>query len=68
LADAAAVIEEYMWIVVGPTLLYGVWGALAVATLGYYYRWRGSCEVCGNGASSEASELLVNYTAGGQML
>lgn len=38
----------------GPTLLFPVWGlALAVATLGYYYRRRGLCGVCGRGASSE---------------
>jgi hypothetical protein len=37
---------------VGPTLLFPLWGlALAVATLGYYYRRRGSCSVCGQGAS-----------------
>jgi hypothetical protein len=37
---------------VGPTLLFPVWGvALAVATLGYYYRRRGPCGVCGRGAS-----------------
>jgi len=36
---------------VGPTLLFPVWGAaLAVAALGYYYRRRGSCSVCGRGA------------------
>jgi hypothetical protein len=34
----------------GPTLLFPVWGvALAVATLGYYYRRRGPCGVCGRG-------------------
>jgi hypothetical protein len=34
----------------GPTLLFPVWGvALAVATLGYYYRRRGPCSVCGRG-------------------
>jgi hypothetical protein len=39
---------------VGPTLLFPVWGvALAVATLGYYYRRRGPCRVCGRGASGE---------------
>jgi hypothetical protein len=39
---------------VGPTLLFPVWGiALAVATLGYYERRRGPCNVCGRGASSE---------------
>lgn len=32
----------------GPTLLFPVWGvALAVATLGYYYRRRGPCNMCG---------------------
>ena len=37
--------------VVGPTLLFPVWGlALALATLGYYYRRRGPCNVCGRGA------------------
>ena len=36
---------------VGPTLLFPVWGAaLAVATLGYYYRRRGPCRMCGRGA------------------
>jgi hypothetical protein len=35
---------------VGPTLLFPVWGAaLVAATLGYYYRRRGSCDVCGRG-------------------
>jgi hypothetical protein len=39
----------------GPTLLFPVWGiALAVATLGYYYRRRGPCGVCGRGASGES--------------
>ncbi len=39
---------------VGPTLLFPVWGAaLAVATLGYYYRRRGPCGVCGRGANLE---------------
>ncbi len=39
---------------VGPTLLFPVWGiALAVATLGYYYRRRGPCSICGRGASSQ---------------
>ncbi len=38
----------------GPTLLFPVWGvALAVATLGYYYRRRGPCRVCGRGPSGE---------------
>ncbi len=34
----------------GPTLLFPVWGvALAIASLGYYYRRRGPCNVCGRG-------------------
>jgi len=38
----------------GPTLLFPVWGvALAIATLGYYYRRRGPCEVCCRGAIIE---------------
>ncbi len=37
-------------IVVGPVALFPVWAvSLAVATLGYYYRRRGSCSVCGRG-------------------
>ena len=53
----AAMVAEDMGIIggvvfqVGPTLLFPVWGvALAVATLGYYYRRRGPCSVCGSGA------------------
>ncbi len=35
----------------GPALLFPLWGvALAAATLGYYYRRRGPCKVCGRGA------------------
>jgi len=38
---------------VGATVRFPVWGvALAVATLGYYYRRRGPCSVCGRGASA----------------
>jgi hypothetical protein len=48
----AAVIFE-----LGPTLLFPVWGvALAVATLGYYYRRRGPCEVCGRGESYQPTQ------------
>jgi hypothetical protein len=47
---------------VGPTLLFPIWGmALAVATLGYYYRRRGPCNVCGRGASSEVGEPSSSY-------
>jgi hypothetical protein len=51
---------ELVWEVsvqVGPTLLFPVWGAaLALATLGYYYRRRGSCSMCGRGTSDEVRE------------
>jgi hypothetical protein len=40
---------------VGPTLLFPLWGvALAIATLGYYFRRRGPCSVCGRGKSGFA--------------
>jgi hypothetical protein len=44
----------------GPTLLFPVWGAaLAVATLGYYFRRRGQCSVCGRGALSQPTQQQV---------
>lgn len=50
LAEAAAASGQALWSAVGPTLLFPLWGAaLAVATLGYYYRRRGRCGVCGRG-------------------
>ncbi len=40
---------------VGGVLLFPVWGvALAVAALGYYYRRRSACAVCGRGAFADA--------------
>jgi hypothetical protein len=61
LAEGAAATGQNMWIVVGPTLLFPVWGAaLAVATLGYYYRRRGSCSVCGRGVPAKAEQPLTN--------
>jgi hypothetical protein len=49
--DGMAIAGE-MTFKVGPVLLFPVWGvALAVATLGYYYRRRRPCAVCGRGAS-----------------
>ena len=52
-AEDRGIIGEILF-QVGPTLLFPVWGvALAVATLGYYYRRRGPCSVCGRGASNE---------------
>ena len=54
MADAAVDSGQDMGIVVGPAALFLVWGAaLAVATLGYYYRRRGPCSVCGRGALDE---------------
>jgi hypothetical protein len=54
MADAAVASGQAMGIVVGPTLLFPVWAvSLAVATLGYYYRRRGPCRLCGRGASGE---------------
>jgi hypothetical protein len=41
----------------GPTLLFPVWGvALAVATLGYYFRRRGPCRVCGRGEMARLTQ------------
>ena len=49
-ADATEVIGAILF-ELGPTLLFPLWGvALVVATLGYYYRRRGPCDVCGRGA------------------
>jgi hypothetical protein len=54
MAVAAEATGENIWIVAGPAFLLPVWGApLAVATLGYYYRRRGPCRVCGRGAPGE---------------
>jgi hypothetical protein len=57
MAQQAVGSGQDMGIVVGPTLLFPVWGvALAVATLGYYYRRRGPCSVCGRGATREGRQ------------
>ncbi len=49
-----SVLTGEMISMLGPIALFPVWGAaLAVATLGYYYRRRGPCSVCGRGTSSE---------------
>ncbi len=54
MAVNAVVTGENIWIVAGPAALFPLWGmALAVATLGYYYRRRGPCRVCGRGASGK---------------
>lgn len=55
MAAASTTIQEIIF-EVGPTLLFPVWGlALAVGTLGYYYRRRSPCSVCSRGASAESS-------------
>jgi hypothetical protein len=54
MAGQAAASGQDMGIVVGPTLLFPVWAVLlAVATLGYYYRRRGPCGICGRGTPGE---------------
>jgi hypothetical protein len=65
MAAAAAATGEDPVIVVGPTLLFPVWGAaLAVAALGYYYRRRGPCSVCGRGASGEVGKPFPSCQKG----
>jgi hypothetical protein len=52
-----------------PTTLFPVWGvALAVATLGYYYRRRGLCAMCGRGTPSFAGERLARSGSAGRHL
>jgi hypothetical protein len=54
-AEGMELVEEVLT-VVGPALLFPVWGvALAVATLGYYFRRRGRCGVCGRGTSATST-------------
>jgi hypothetical protein len=66
MAAGAAATEQNIWIVAGPTFLFPVWGvALAVATLGYYYRRRGPCSVCGRGAPGKAGEPLASHVRPG---
>ena len=49
-----------IFFLVGPTLLFPLWGAaLALAALGYYYRRRGPCKVCGRGTPGDAGGTLV---------
>jgi hypothetical protein len=61
MVQGSAATGENIWIVAGPTFLFPLWGvALAVATLGYYFRRRGSCNVCGRGAQDKAVQPPVN--------
>lgn len=57
LAGSAATGENF-WIVAGPTFLFPLWGAaLAAATLFYYFRRRGPCSICGQGAGFKSLEV-----------
>lgn len=66
MADASVGSGQDIVIVVGPTVLFPVWGvALAVATLGYYYRRRGACRMCGraDGEGSNSSRGMSRSRA-----
>jgi hypothetical protein len=66
IADAAMGTGQDMGIVVGPTALFPIWAvSLAMATLGYYYRRRGSCAICGRGAPGKAEEPLASLVQPG---
>jgi hypothetical protein len=55
-AEAGEIIGAILF-QLGPTLIFPVWGvALAVATLAYYYRRRGSCRICGRGEFDEVGK------------
>ncbi len=50
MANAAVATGDNIWVMVSPTFLFTIWGAaLALGTLGYYYRQRGPCGKCGRG-------------------
>jgi hypothetical protein len=54
-------IEEFFF-QVGSTLLFPLWGvALAAATLGYYFRRRGPCHMCGFGTSGEIGKPFSSH-------
>jgi hypothetical protein len=62
MAVAPEATGQNIWIVAGPAFVLPVWGAaLAVATLGYYYRRRGPCNVCGRGAPGEIGKPSFSY-------
>ena len=69
MAAGAVASGQDLWIVGGPVLLFPVWAAaLAVGTLGYYYRRRGPCTVCGRGAPGKADEPLASRAQPGGRL
>jgi hypothetical protein len=58
-AEGTAIVSAVIF-GVGGVLLFPVWGgALAVAALGYYYRRRSPCRVCGRGASREGGDAII---------
>jgi hypothetical protein len=60
MAANAAAIGQDVTIVAGPTALFPVWAvSLAVATLGYAYRRRGPCRICGRGTTGKAGAPLA---------
>lgn len=64
-AAAAEASGESWGIVAGPVAIFPIWGvALAVATLGYYYRRRGPCGKCGRGATGKpfVSQSSTSHT------
>jgi hypothetical protein len=69
MAVNAAATGEDAWIVVGPTLLFPLWGAaLAAATLSYYFRRRVPCSVCGRGAPDTAGAMSASHKHSGEHL
>jgi hypothetical protein len=67
---ASKIVGESIVVFVGPLLLFPIWSAaLAVATLGYYFRRRGPCGKCHRGAATEAAEQAASneevYTSAG---
>jgi hypothetical protein len=59
-ADGSEIIGAIVF-ELGPTLLFPLWGlALVVATLGYYYRRRGPCSICGRGTYGEVRKPSSN--------
>jgi hypothetical protein len=59
--EGRRLIEE-LTVQVGPALLFPVWGAtLAVATLGYYYRRRGPCKLCGRGTAAKIAQKSAGH-------
>jgi hypothetical protein len=68
MADVAVASGQEMGIVVGPTMLFPVWGtSIAIAALGYHYRRRGPCGLCGRGVNTPSSESSVSHNSTDRM-